>query len=75
MPRVFELYGDDVGREPPITGGDDAKGFVQNFCWASISDRGKQPPGRPAHGDRIGDNANAIAGLDTVGISGERHRP
>ena len=73
-PRVFELHGDEVGCAHSVAGGDPLKRFVQGSCRLPIPDRRKQTLRRPARGDLIGDNADAVAGLLRTVSAGERHR-
>jgi hypothetical protein len=58
----------------PVAGSDPLKRFVQGSCRLPIADRWKRMLGRPARGDLIGENAEAVAALLRTVSPGERHR-
>ena len=57
-----------------VAGGDLMKGFVQRSCRLPIPDDRKQMLRRPARGDLIGENTDAVARLLRAVRSGERDR-
>ena len=57
----------------PVAAGDCLKCFVQGPRRLPIPDRGKQVLRRPARGDLIGNDADAVAGLLRGVGAGKRH--
>jgi hypothetical protein len=50
LPRVFELYGDEVGCALSVAGRDSVKSLVQRFCPLPIPDRRDQSVRGPTRG-------------------------
>jgi len=73
--QVFELHGDKVSREGAVPGGDGGKSPVQDEGGFRIFDWRQQSLRRPAGGDTIGDNADAIKAHLRIVRAGKRQRP